>query len=242
MTLNSATTWLHKWIGLAVGIQILFWVGGGLVMTVLPIERVRSEHHIRKAEPVPLAVIGLRPLQDVASRAGFAPVKAELKTTPRGTAWVLTPAEGKPAVLSAATGAPFPALSSPEVQRLAADAYQGTGQPVSARLLDPAPAETGKEGPIWRVDFDDAEGTSFYLSPATGEVLTRRSGMWRFYDFFWRLHIMNFGDGENFNHPLLIFATVLAFSVVLSGFILLVIRLGRDLVRWRIRRRGRALP
>ena len=129
-----------------------------------------------------------------------------------------------------------PAMTPDEARRLAAGSYTGDGAPISARLLAQAPAETGKDGPLWRVDFDDAERTTFYLSPDSGEVVSRRSGVWRFYDFFWRLHIMNFGDGENFNHPLLIFTTVLAFTVVLSGFVLLWIRLARDWAR--SRRRG----
>ena len=36
---------LHKWIALIVGIQVLGWVLGGLIMTALPIEKVRGEHH-----------------------------------------------------------------------------------------------------------------------------------------------------------------------------------------------------
>ena len=46
---------------------------------------------------------------------------------------------------------------------------------MSARLLPKAPQETGKTGPIWRVDFNDVEKTSFYLSPVTAEVVSRRS-------------------------------------------------------------------
>lgn len=233
MRVLKTATWLHKWIALVVGLQILFWVGGGLVMTVLPIERVRSEHHIRAVDPAPLPP-GLMSLEAVRAATGLAPVKAELKPSPRGPVWNLTPVEGAPTVVSAATGAPFPVMTPDEARRLAALSYQGEGAPISARLLSQAPAETGKEGPMWRVDFDDAERTTFYLQPDSGEVVSRRSGLWRFYDFMWRLHIMNFGDGENFNHPLLILTTALAFTVVLSGFVLLWIRLARD---WALARR-----
>ena len=47
---------------------------------------------------------------------------------------------------------------------------------IAARVADGikvGPAqEAGKPGPLWRVDFDDAEKTSFYLSPETGEVVS----------------------------------------------------------------------
>ena len=79
------------------------------------------------------------------------------------------------------------------------------------------------------MDFDDAERTAFYLDPQTGEVVTRRSAVWRFYDFFWRLHILDLKNGEDFNHPLLIGLALLTLPVVITGLILLWIRLGRDL-------------
>ena len=78
----------------------------------------------------------------------------------------------------------------------------------------------------------DMVGGTLYLvgrNAQTGELLTRRSAVWRFYDFFWRLHILDFKNGENFNHPLLIGLTLLTLSIVVTGFILLWIRLARDL-------------
>ena len=231
---------LHKWIALIVGIQVLFWVAGGVVMTAIPIERVRSEHHVAEVRPTPLAVDAVMPLAEVARRAGLRPVEAQLKTTPRGPVWSLKPASGDPIILSATTGRPLNAMAAADARALAQRAYKGDGKTVSATHLAEAPQETGKTGPLWRVDFDDAEGTSFYLSPQTGEVVSRRSNVWRFYDFFWRLHIMDLEEGENFNHPLIIAAGVLTLSIVVTGFILLWIRLARDLKMMRLARAARA--
>lgn len=236
MKLLRLSTQLHKWIALVVGIQVLFWVAGGLVMTAIPIETVRSEHHVREQTPVPLILGTVRALPEVAGALGLVPTKAELRSTARGPAWVLTPVEGDPVTVSAVTGTPFGALEAGEASRLAAAAYTGTGVPGEARLLPEAPQETGREGPIWRVDFSDTERTTFYLSPETGEVLTRRSAVWRFYDFFWRLHIMDLENGEDFNHPLIIVATLLTLSIVVTGIILLWIRLARDWALYRARR------
>lgn len=230
---------LHKWIALIVGIQVLFWVAGGVVMTAIPIERVRSEHHVADAKPSPLAIDAAMSVAEVARRAGIRPVEAQLKTTPRGPVWSLKPASGDPVVLSAITGKPMAAMAAADAQVLAQRAYKGEGTPVSAILLAEAPQETGKTGPLWRVDFNDAEKTTFYLSPQTGEVVSRRSNVWRFYDFFWRLHIMDLEAGENFNHPLIIAAGVLTLSIVVTGFILLWIRLARDLKMVRLARAGR---
>jgi uncharacterized iron-regulated membrane protein len=234
----NLSTQLHKWIALVVGLQVLFWVGGGLVMTAIPIETVRSEHRAAESRPAPLDTGGLPALGEIVRRAGVAPVQAELRSTPRGPAWILKPAEGESVTVSALTGQPFGPLSAAEASALATSAYRGEARVSGVAFLETAPEETGRSGPLWRVDFADGERTSFYLLPATGEVVTRRSGVWRFYDFFWRLHVMDWNDGEDFNHPLIIITTALTLSVVITGIILLWIRLARDLKAFRAARRA----
>jgi uncharacterized iron-regulated membrane protein len=220
---------LHKWVGLVVGIQVLLWVLGGLVMTAIPIERVRSEHHLAEAAPRALPLAGLVSPQVAASAAGIAPVEATLRGTPRGVMWVLKDKAGATAFVDAATGAKAAPYGPDQARAFAAAAYKGEDRPARAELLAQAPAETGKTGPLWRVDFPDAERTTFYLSPETGEVVSRRSMVWRIYDFFWRLHIMDLETGENFNHPLVIGAAALSLVTTVTGLVLLWIRLRRDL-------------
>lgn len=220
---------LHKWIALIVGVQVLLWVTGGLVMTVIPIERVRGEHHAAAITPGHLPTAELLPLTEAAARAGFAPVKAELRQTPRGAIWALDRGGGETVILDARTGVRLSTITDGEARGFARRAYRGDGAVARATYLSTAPPETGKTGALWRVDFEDAERTSLYLSPLTGETVSRRSGLWRFYDFFWRLHIMDWRDGENFNHPLIITAALFTLTIVITGFVLLWSRFGRDL-------------
>jgi uncharacterized iron-regulated membrane protein len=230
---------LHKWIALIVGVQVLFWVVGGLVMTAIPIERVRSEHHLAERKPSALPLAAVLTPQEAAARARVTPVEATLKTSPRGPVWVFKTAAEETVETDARSGARLGQLGEAEARSFAAQAYTGDGRPVAARFYDEAPQETGREGPLWRVDFDDAERTAFYLDPETGEVVTRRSAVWRFYDFWWRLHILDLKNGEDFNHPLLIALTALTLPMVITGIILLWIRLSRDWSNFR-RRRARA--
>lgn len=236
MNLLRLSTQIHKWVGLVVGVQVLFWVAGGLVMTVLPIETVRGEHHAPKPSTAPLAMTDALPVAQAAQRAGITPVEARLHATPRGPVWTFKPADGAPVSVAAATGERLPPLTPAQARALAQGAYVGDGRAVSAVLLAKAPQETRKEGPLWRVDFDDGERTTLYLAPDTGEVVSRRSGVWRFYDFFWRLHVMDWKTGENFNHPLIVGVTALTLAIVLTGFVLLWFKLARDLVAARARR------
>ncbi len=234
------STQIHKWLGLVVGLQVLGWVLGGLVMTAIPIQTVRSEHHVAKFRPDPLPDAGLVAYGAAAAGLGVEPVEATLKSTLRGPVWVLKDGEGRTHVVDARTGRHPTPLPAAEARLLAGAQYQGDGRPVAVRWFAQAPAETGKSGPLWRVDFDDAEKTSFYVSPDTGEVVSRRSDVWRLYDLFWRIHILDFKDGENFNHPVLIAAAALTLPMVATGLILLWIRLARDLRMMRAQRRKAA--
>ncbi|KAH2840574.1 hypothetical protein KXW36_001315, partial [Aspergillus fumigatus] len=56
----------HKWLSLILGLQVLIWMTSGLVMSALPIERVRGEHLVdRKAQPPITGVSAVRPLGDL---------------------------------------------------------------------------------------------------------------------------------------------------------------------------------
>ncbi len=59
-----------------------------------------------------------------------------------------------------------------------------------------------------------------YLDPWTGDVLARRTTRWRVFDFLWMLHVMDFDDRDNFNHPLLQVSAALGLLVALGGVIL----------------------
>ena len=52
--LPKALTAVHKWVGVFVGIQVVLWVAGGLVMSAFPIELVRGETQAAHDEPTPI--------------------------------------------------------------------------------------------------------------------------------------------------------------------------------------------
>jgi len=223
------STQIHKWLALVVGLQVVGWVLGGVVMTAIPIERVRSEHHVAKFQLPALPAEGLVSHGAAAAAMGVTPVEASLRSTLRGPLWLLKDADGETHVADAKTGRHVAPLPASEARLLAGVQYEGRGQPSVPRWFAVAPDEAGKPGPLWAVDFDDKEKTRFYVSPETGEVVSRRSDVWRLYDLFWRIHILDFKAGEDFNHPLIIGAAVLTLPMAVTGLIVLFIRLSRDL-------------
>ena len=59
----------------------------------------------------------------------------------------------------------------------------------------------------------------------TGAVTARRSDLWRLYDSLWALHIMDWRDHENFNHPLIIAVTAITLLSVIAGIVLIPYRI-----------------
>ena len=107
---------------------------------------------------------------------------------------------------------------------------------VSVEFLVDPPREYGRPGPVWQVNFEDGEGTRTYVSPATGQVVTHRNDRWRLFDFLWMLHIMDYEERDNFNHPLIISAAALAMFTVFAGLVLLFIRMRRTVLMAMARR------
>ena len=90
--------------------------------------------------------------------------------------------------------------------------------------------------PIWQVDFDDAQHSSYYVSGTTGELLERRGDAWRWWDVAWMLHTMDYAKRDDFNHPLIVFAAIALSWLAVTGFWLLFRTIWRHDAAWLHRR------
>lgn len=217
-------TWrkLHKWIGWLIGLQVLLWISGGVVMSLIPIEMVRG-NHLLHALPIgtPSAtgsyVPDLSRWQQVewVSRMGRSVIK-------------LSNGQKNIAYVDPLTGGALPVVTESEVRQIAVQRYAGQGQIIDVQLIEQIPHEASRlAAPMFRVQFDDWINTTLYIGPSSGAVETVRSDLWRFYDFFWMLHIMDFDERKDFNNALLIVAALIALLFTITGFVLLFSSLKR---------------
>ncbi len=159
-------------------------------------------------------------------------------TAPDGALWKLTRDDGPPMWLRV-DGGPHRSPDAAAIERFAATIYRGPGKPIGpATFLLDVPTrlglvrETGARGKLWRVAFDDAQRTRLYFDGTSGEFVAARTEAWVWYDLLWRLHIMDYAGGDDFNNPLLRAEAPLALLLVLAGAILTV------QAAWRARRRN----
>jgi hypothetical protein len=188
-------------------------------MTAVHIDIIHGKHFIRELEPEPTAVSPLFSPAVVASAAdaevvrlaSHLPRPVYIASTPRGDL-----------LFDAQTGERLPSPSREQIRALAEHWYSGPEKLALLSLINDIPGEIrGRKPPLWRADFMGWNKPTLYLSPATGELVTRRHELWRIFDFVWMLHIMDYDERENVNNWLLRGFTLLALTTVASGIWLL---------------------
>jgi hypothetical protein len=222
--------WLHKWFGLVLGLQFLLWASSGAVMALLDHHKVSGEHAL--LPPTGLqAPADLLPLSEVAQAVGQPIHKLRLK--PLYDTYVYeaaTPSGVK--IVNAVTGQPV-AIDAAKARELAVARWSGSEPPASVEYLDAHTLETRDLLlPIWRVEFADEDRHALLVSATTGEVLAAKNDTWRLWDIAWMLHIMDYGQRQSFNHPLIITIGTGAAWLALSGLILLFRSFRRSDVAW----------
>ena len=213
---------LHKWIFLFIGLQALLWVASGFYMVVMNLDFIHGDHLVKNLrEPLPQFSQELFPTAQLMH--GRTAVKAvELKAIHGKPFYVVRDSSGTH-LHDAYSGNAIPPLEQSAAMALAEYYYAGDRPAASAQLLtDNPPSEIpARILPIWRIDFDDRFGTSFYIDPNTGALVTRRHDYWRAFDFFWMLHIMDYRERADVNNAMLQSVTLLNLIGALSGTILL---------------------
>jgi len=211
----------HKWLALIVAVQAVFWTLSGVYMTAVHIDIIHGDRLVKAPAPQPVAVAGL---VEPAHLAHLAPglKSARLETQLGQPVWVVDGQDGK-ALFDARTGRKLSPLDEAQARARAKALFAESGDVVSAELLTKAPLEIQtRPVPIWRVEFEGAWRPTFYISPYTGELVSRRHDLWRTFDFVWMFHIMDYDDRQDVNNPLIRVFTWMAVATAASGGWLLV--------------------
>jgi len=228
MQTASITRKVHKWLFLFVGIQALLWTLSGVYMVVMDLDFIHGDHLVKNLrEPLPETRGDLFPSGELLrDRDGVRSL--QLKALRGQPFYVLRDSEGTH-LFDARSGSEISPLDQQTAVALAEHYYNGDRKATSAELItDNPPTELQSRAlPLWRVNFDDRYGTSFYVDPATGALVTRRHHYWRAFDFFWMLHIMDYEERADIHNPLLLTITLVSLTAVIAGLILLFYSFGR---------------
>ena len=220
---NKYLTRVHKWAGLVLSLQILFWFGSGFFMTLFPIDQVRGRHLV-EPQVFSLSNSDIVPIEIAMTAYEGALTGARLVNIAGRPAYILL-GENGPQMLDARSGMSWDGLAPADVRNVALSSYQGEGELASMMKLNVAPNDYAGTLPIWQVKFDDKAKTRLYIDPDTAEVHSVRTRLWRVFDLAWKFHIMDVTGDDNFNSWWLRLASGAALLFALSGVGLLWFRI-----------------
>ncbi len=232
MSLARLASFVHKWLALLVGVQIVFWVVSGLFFTLIPIQQIRSENLVRPAQAQTIDTATLASLASLRGDQNALPTKLTIERRPIGQVVVAEFGNQSPILFDANTLQRLSPFNAEQASAVARAHVTLVSEPTDVTLVTEESAEYRGALPAWRVQFPDG-GLSVYVAQNTGAVTARRSDLWRIYDTLWALHIMDWENHEDFNHPLIIIVTVITLLSVIAGIVL---------IPYRIRFRSRAKP
>ncbi len=218
---RKSTYIAHRWIGLIISLQLLAWSIGGLVFSVLDINEVRGSNDSKMismvgidAESVPAVLQGvIDQLGDGETMIG----SIHLINRGLGAYWEIRDIENELLARVGLDGQLTELISPEQAQAIALEDFIPEAEVRRVELIEEnQPSEyRGGPLPVYRVDLDHPKNPHIYVDATTGRINARRNDTWRTFDFFWMLHIMDYKDRDNFNHSLLIIASV--FAVAASG-------------------------
>ncbi len=237
MRWHSRLYMIHRWLGLVVGLQLLAWSVSGFTFTWLDIDNVRgdSDHAETPVRTLPFDRITLS-VTDAVMRAAEHGVDTErfsrvvLRDRRDAPVYEMFDAHGVPlCTVDGVSGHVTKRLSAKQAEAIALADFEPWASGATVRLLEGEPPLEFRNGrmPVYQVTIDHPKHPHLYICPVTGEVLKRRNRPWRIFDFFWMLHIMDYGAREDFNHWLLTGMSIFAIATSASGL---------TLWTWRIRR------
>lgn len=211
----------HKWIALVIGVQALLWMASGVYMTVVPISIIHGDH-LTHATGEPLAASARR-IDAGQLMLLFPGISSFRLKSLLGREVFEIERGGKLELVEALDGKPIGLLDETAARALASESYHGDDAIVKVELLAEPPGEVGKrQAPIWAVHYGNFGKTTLYFSPHSGELLARRHELWRWFDFLFMLHIMDYDERSDVNNTLLRVASIVGLLFALSGLWLLL--------------------
>jgi hypothetical protein len=216
----------HRYLGVFIGIQFLFWTLGGLYFSWTNIKEIRGEDLRKKDEVLNVSANLVSPkvvFDEISKTKDVSNVQkiqiVEVFNRPFYEIKI-----GKETILAdAETGKIRPNISEDEAKKIAVESLVNPNNVkqinyLTAENVDGHHEYREKPLPAWAVTFEG--NLTVYLSAETGQIGAFRTDKWRVFDFLWMLHTMDFQERDNINNYLLRGFSILGIVTIFSGFLL----------------------
>ena len=206
----------HRYLGLFLGIQFLLWTISGLYFSWTDIDEIHGDHY-KNLDYQPKAFNDLISPSKLQISAGINSIELrDINNTPYY--WI-----NKKELYNAVNGNKKDTVTKEEALYIAKKYMKSNFEVTSIERI----TEVGKHHeyrkkllPAYVITYDTDKAVKAYVSMNDGKFQTVRHQSWRWFDFLWMTHTMDYEGRDNFNTTLLRIFSLLGLITVLSGFLL----------------------
>jgi PepSY-associated TM region len=221
-----ATVFVHRYLGVAVGLLMLVWFVSGIVMMYVGFPELAREDRLRILPPIAwqsccsLAAQRFEDDQPIRS--------AEIETVAGEPVMFISPAGEPGRMASLAPTGPMLELGEPEARETAIAAashlMRGASQSAVFDIVErdqwTVSGEFGQHRPMYRYSFDDPDGTVVYVSGTTGQLVLFTTASQRFWNWLGAIPHWLYPVILRQNGPL--WSQVVIWSSILGGFLTVI--------------------
>ncbi|OED44436.1 hypothetical protein AB832_02005 [Flavobacteriaceae bacterium (ex Bugula neritina AB1)] len=205
----------HRYLGFFLGLQFLMWTISGLYFSWTDLDEIHGDQF--KREVLPLAHTNLVGLDSLSSELDI--VSLELKTiVDQPYYWV-----NDSVLVHAVSGKIKPKITEDDALKIASGYMLEALKVESVELITEVGKHheyRGRKLPAYVISYDHPEMVKAYVSVNDGAFQRVRHRSWRWFDFLWMTHTMDYEGRDNFNTLVLRVFSLLGLITVCSGFIL----------------------
>jgi hypothetical protein len=206
----------HRYLGLFLGIQFLFWTISGLYFSWTDIDEIHGDQ-FKNLEYEPKAFDDLISPSELNVSKGVKTIELrDINNLPYY--WI-----NKKLLYNAIDGSLKTKITKEEALYIAKLNLKSGLVVASIEQIN----ETGKHHeyrekllPAYVISYKTDEAIKAYVSINDGKFQTVRHRAWRWFDFLWMTHTMDYEGRDNFNTIILRAFSLLGLITVLSGFLL----------------------
>ena len=216
----------HRYLGIFIGIQFLFWTLGGLYFSWTNIKEIRGEDLRKKDEVLNVSANLVSPkvvLDEISKTKDISNVQKIQIVKVFNEPFYEISFHHERILADAETGKIRPNISEDEAKKIALESLINPNKIKQINYLTEENVGGHHEYrekplPAWAITFED--NLTVYLSAETGQIGAFRNNQWRVFDFLWMLHTMDFQERDNINNYLLRGFSLLGIITIFSGFAL----------------------
>ena len=205
----------HRYLGLFLGIQFLFWTISGLYFSWTDLDEIHGDHFKKEKE-----VVSFKNLINVNDLEFKDPIKTfELREIADLPYYFINDS----ILYNAYNGNLKDSVSIEEAIKISnkniLDKYIISSVD-KIYEVDNHHEYRGKPLPAFVISYEGSEKLKSYVSIIDGKFQTVRHRDWRWFDFLWMTHTMDYETRDDFNNKLIRAFSLLGLITVMSGFLL----------------------